>query len=157
MKTYIRWGLIFSIVQTLFIAAEYLVGLHTHNIEHLGYGQLTFMIIAITLMTLGLRARKNEMGGELSYLDAIKMGWVVGFVSGVIAVGVFQFYLSYVNPEFFDIAKVGAVEFHGLTQAEAEMQYAYPNYLYGMFFFSQVAGIFTNAIVALFMKTKWKS
>lgn len=157
MKTYIRFGLIFSLVQTLFVLGEYFAGFHTDLIRYVGYGQLVFMFIAISIMVWGLSYRKNEMGGKLTYTDSILMGWVVGLISGAIAVVFFEGYLTYLNPEFFELSKAAAVEFHGMTQEEAELQYAYPNYLVGMFFFSQVAGIFTNAIAALFMKTSWRS
>lgn len=157
MKTYIRFGLIFSLVQTLFIAGEYLAGLHTDLIEYLGYGQFIFMIIAISIMVWGLNYRKEELGGKLAYTDSLLMGWVVGLVSGAIAVVIFQGYISYVNPEFFELAKQSAIDMQQMTTEEAEMQYAYPNYLVGMFIFSQVAGIITNAIAALFLKTSWRS
>lgn len=157
MKTHIRWGIIFSIVQTIFIAAEYFAGLHTHNIKYIGYGQLVFMFVAVTVMVLGLKARKAELGGQLAYTDSLLMGWVVGFVSGAIGVAVFLGYISWVNPEFFELAKAAAVEFQGQTPEQAEQAFATPNYYIGMFIFPQIAGTLTNAIAALFMKTKWKS
>jgi len=156
MKTYIRFGLIFALVQTLFIAAEFLLGYHTEKIADLGGGQLVFMIIAISIMTWGLMYRKSELGGQLAYLDGVKMGWVVGLISGTIGVAVFQFYLLYVNPGFLELAADTMVEIGHLSVEDAAAQYAYPNYLVGMFIFSQVAGALTNVVVGLFLKTSWK-
>ena len=42
------------------------------------------------------------------------------------------------------------------SQEEAEQMFTVPGYYYGMFIFSQAAGIMTNAILGLFMKTSWR-
>lgn len=100
-------------------------------------------------MVLGLIYRKKELGGKLPYLDGIKMGWVVGIMTGIIGVIFFELYLTYLNPNYLELAHEHAISAGTITIEEADMQFAYPGFLTGMFFFPHVAGILTNAIVGL--------
>ena len=156
MKTFVRFGLLFAAMQTIYIVCEYLLGLHTTYIDQMGWGQLFFFPLAIGMMWYGLATLKKESEGNLAYLDGIKMGWVVGIVSGAIAVPFFMFYLCCINPDFLSLAIESTVRTGNYSQEEAENLFQVPSYYYGMFIFSQAAGILTNAILGLFMKTSWR-
>lgn len=155
MKTYVRFGIYFAAMQTIYIVCEYLLGLHTTYIDQMGYGQLIFIFLAIGMMSWGLIYRKRELGGRLPYLDGVLMGWIVGVVSGAIACVFFYFYLDYINPGFLERAIESTVRTGTYTQEEAEQMFTVPAYYYGMFIFSQLAGAGTNAVMGLLLKTSW--
>ena len=70
MLTALRFGIIFVLMEFIWIIGEYLVGLHTTHIrQHYLYTNL-MMIPATAIMVWGLVARRDELGAEQEELEA---------------------------------------------------------------------------------------
>jgi len=156
MATALRFGVIFALMQFVWIIGEYLVGLHTVYIHlHPTYTNLV-MIPSIAIMIWGLHARKAELGGTLTYLQALGQGIGVGATVGVLSVGVQYLFFSFINPNFFDDFISYAVDHQLATLDAAEAYFNFTSYAVQGAVFAPIAGLATNAVAGLFVKTSWR-
>lgn len=156
MLTALRFGIIFALMQFVWIIGEYLVGLHTTYIsQHYIYTNL-ILIPSVAIMVWGLFARRAELGGELSYIQSLVQGLGVGTTVGVLSVVIQFLFFTYINPNFFADFQEYAVN-HGHMSAEAaEAYFSLKSYALQGAVFAPVAGLLTNAIAGLFLKTSWR-
>jgi hypothetical protein len=156
MLTALRFGIIFVLMQFVWIIGEYLVGLHTTHIQqHYLYTNLV-MVPATAIMVWGLIARRDELGGELSYVQALGQGALIGVFVGIASIGVHYLFFTHINPNFFaDFQRLAVTE--GLmTREAAESYFSLSSYAWHTALFSPVAGLLTNAVAGLFLKTRWR-
>ncbi|MFM6997884.1 MAG: DUF4199 domain-containing protein [Bacteroidota bacterium] len=156
MLTAVRFGIIFALMEFIWIIGEYLVGLHTTYIrQHYLYTNL-IMIPATAIMVWGLVARRDELGGALTYLQALGQGALTGMFVGIVSIGVHYLFFTYINPNFFsDFQKLAVDEGH-MSYEAAETYFSLSSYAWQSALFSPVAGLLTNAIAGLFLKTSWR-
>lgn len=156
MLTAFRFGIIFVLMQFIWIIGEYLVGLHTIYIrQHYLYTNL-LMIPATAIMVWGLVARRDELGGELSYVQALVQGALIGGFVGIASIGVHYLFFTHINPNFFmDFQRMAVSEGH-MTREAAESYFSLSSYAGQSAVFSPVAGLLTNAVAGLFLKTRWR-
>ena len=156
MLTAFRFGVIFSLMQFVWIIGEYLVGLHTVYIAQHATWTNAVLVPSIAIMVWGLHARKAELGGEISYLQSLGQGLGVGVTVGILSVGVQYLFFTYINPNFFNDFIRYAVEHHLTTQDAAEAYFNFTSYAVQGAVFAPVAGLMTNAVAGLFVKTRWR-
>ncbi len=156
MLTALRFGIIFVLMEFIWIIGEYLVGLHTTHIrQHYLYTNL-MMIPATAIMVWGLVARRDEQGGELSYTQALGQGALIGVVVGILSIGVHYLFFTYINPNFFvDFQRLAVLEGH-MTREGAETYFSLSTNAWQSAVFSPVAGLLTNALTGLFLETRWR-
>lgn len=156
MTTALRFGVIFALMQFVWIIGEFLVGLHTTYINlHPLYTNLVFFP-AVAIMVWGLNARKAELGGELSYLQALGQGLGVGVTVGILSVGVQYLFFLFINPNFFNDFIRYSVDNKLMTLDQAEAYFNLTSYAIQGAVFAPILGVVTNAIAGLFIKTSWK-
>jgi len=156
MATALRFGVIFALMQFVWLIGEYLVGLHTTYINlHPTYTNL-ILIPSIAIMIWGLFARRAELGGELTYLQALGQGLGVGTTVGLLSVGIQYLFFTYINPNFFTDFIRYAVDNERATVEAAEAYVNFTSYAIQAAVFAPVAGLATNAIAGLFIKTSWR-
>jgi len=127
MLTAIRFGIIFALMQFAWLIGEYLVGLQTTYIDqHVHYTNL-ILLPSVAIMVWGLFARRAELGGELSYLQALGQG-----------LGDY------------------AVDQGAMSAPAAEAYFSRTSYAVQAALFAPVGGILTNAVAGLFLKTRWR-
>jgi hypothetical protein len=114
------------------------------------------LIPSVAIMIWGLFARKAELGGELTYLQALGQGLGVGVTVGILSVGVQYLFFTYINPNFFDDFIRYAVDNQLATADAAESYFNFANYATQAAVFAPFAGLATNAIAGLFLKTSWR-
>lgn len=156
MLTAIRFGVIFSLMQFVWIIGEYLVGLHTVYIAQHATWTNAVLIPSIAIMVWGLHARKAELGGEISYLQSLGQGLGVGVTVGILSVGVQYLFFTYINPNFFDDFIGYAVDNQLANLDEAEAYFNFTNYAVQAAVFAPLAGLATNSVAGLFLKTSWR-
>ncbi len=156
MLTALRFGIIFALMQFTWIIAEYLVGLHTTYIAHHATYTNLILVPSVAIMIWGLFARRAELGGELSYLQALGQGLGVGVTVGILSVGVQYLFFSFINPNFFSDFQAFAVQQGYMSMDAAETYFSLTTYAVQGAVFAPVAGLFTNAVAGLFLKTRWR-
>ena len=155
MKLNLRFGLIFWTVQCAWILGEFALGWHTTDVDVTRGAQGIFFLPATAVMAWGLVARKRADGG-LSYLQSLGMGATVGLVVGVLSIPFHWAYTSFLNPDYVANMVQSMADTGTATLEEATAQFAMPGYAMGLLIFPVVAGIMTNAVLALFLKTSWR-
>jgi Protein of unknown function (DUF4199) len=93
------------------------------------------------------------------------MSYKQGFISGVIISMVVMVFSPltqvitslYITPNYFENVIRFVVEHDQMTQEEAEGYFNLSNYILQSTIFAPIMGIFTSALVAIFVKRKAKS
>jgi len=153
MKLILRFGLIFFVIQSLWILGEFALGWHTTDVDVTRSSQGLFFIPAVAVMTWGLWAKK-EAEGFLAYRSALAMGAGVGLVVGVLSVPFHLAYVKFLNPNFSAHMIQGMVQSGQATLEQANEQFAMPRYLLGLLIFPVIAGTLTNAVAGAFLRTR---
>lgn len=150
-----KWGIIFTVVTLLWMWMEKLLGWHDEHIDKQRFYTLFFAVPAILVYVLALLdKRKNHFHG--------KMTWVQGFITGlgitlVVAVlsPLTQYIVSeFITPNYFENAIEYSVESGELDRVRAQEYFNLKNYIWQSLMSAVGLGVFTSAIVALFVKKK---
>ena len=155
MKLNLRFGLIFWAVQSAWILGEFAMGWHTTDVDVTRGAQGWFFFPAAAVMAWGLIAHK-QANQALTYINGLKMGAAIGVVVGVLSIPFHFAYTTFLNPDYMRLMVDSMVSTGTATLEDATAQFAMPGYAVGLFLFPIVAGVMTNAILSLFMKTSWR-
>ena len=155
MKLNLRFGLIFWAVQSAWILGEFAMGWHTTDVDVTRGAQGWFFFPAAAVMAWGLLAHKRA-NQALTYLNGLKMGAAIGVVVGALSIPFHFAYTTFLNPDYTRLMVDSMVATGTATLEDATAQFAMPGYAVGLFLFPIVAGVMTNAILSLFMKTSWR-
>ena len=151
----IKWGILFVVIQLLWMLGEKLAGLHDENIAQHATATNFFALIAIVVYVVALLdKRKNSYEG--------KMTWKQGFFTGLFITAVVTLltplsqYLTsaVIAPHFFDNMIDYTVEQGIKSREEAEAYFNMKSYMVQSVIFAPVVGIVTSAIVAIFTRKK---
>jgi len=151
----IKWGIIFTIVMLFWMWMEKLLGWHDEHIDKHRFYTLLFAVPAILIYVLALLdKRKNHFKG--------KMSWVQGFITGLgitIVVAILSPLTQYIiseiiTPNYFENAIAHAVENEKMDLVFAKEYFSLKNYIWQSLMSAVGMGVFTSAIVALFVKKK---
>jgi len=151
----IKWGILFAVIQLLWMLGERLAGLHDENIEYHAKITNLFALVAIAVYVVALLdKRKNSYQG--------KMTWKQGFFAGLIITAVVtvltpltQYITSaIISPGHFENMIAYTVETEKMTQEAAEAYFNMKSYMIQSIIFAPVIGIVTSAIVAVFNRKK---
>lgn len=105
-------------------------------------------IVPAIVWTLGIRAKKKELGGKLTFGQGLKEGFKISLVFGLISPFIFALYYLLVNPEILEYVKKS----YNLTQASDEFTIGVDMIL--QFLFSLIFGTLYSIIISLFLRTK---
>ncbi len=151
----IKWGILFVVIQLLWMLGERVAGLHDENIEYHAKVTNFFALVAIAVYVVALfDKRKNDLNG--------KMTWKQGFFTGLIITAVVtiltplsQYITSTViSPNHFQNMISYTVDNGKMTQEAAEAYFNLKSYLIQSVIFAPLVGIVTSAIVAIFIRKK---
>jgi hypothetical protein len=152
----IKWAFIFTAVLLMWVSMERLVGLHDQYI-HLHYIFTNFfMLAAVAVFSFAFRAKKKELGGEMTYKQAFISGVIISLF--VMLITPFSQYIvsTIITPHYFENIIKHSVDKKLLTPEKAADSFSLKNYMIQATIFAPIAGIVTSAVVALFFMTKKK-
>jgi len=119
MSPEFKYGLISGAGVSLWISAEYALGLHT---THLEIGRYTgYFSLSIPLLTLVCLLRKKQATGPLDLRAAVLSGLTASFLGALIVYGFNLAYNQWINPEWIDHAlslKVDAMRAQNIDEIE---------------------------------------
>jgi Mn2+/Fe2+ NRAMP family transporter len=151
----IKWGIIFTIVMLLWMWMEKMLGWHDEHIDKQRFYTLLFAVPAILIYVLALLDKRKNHFNE-------KMTWVQGFITGlgitlvVAALSPLTQYIvsEIITPNYFENAIDYAVKSGELDRVRAQEYFNLKNYIWQSLMSAVGMGVFTSAIVALFVKKK---
>ena len=154
MKTEIKWGLIISTMIFLWVLMEFLLGFHTTRIElHPIITWFSLCIPIIGLIVALKEKREKDLGGTMSYIQALKSGFLISLVCGIMNIVWQGIYWTLVNPGYGETLVQHAREKLGEEAAKDAEQYANMNsYMVQSFVGALIGGLIISAIVGIFVK-----
>ena len=128
MKTYLIHGLAWAIAGCVLNVVLYLLGFHSDPARLVPaqiIGGLTGLVIAITCIALGTKARRSEIPPteEFGYGRALGAGVMVALFGALFGSMTHYAYAKFINPEFVDVivqAQVQKLEERNLSAAQIE-------------------------------------
>ncbi len=154
MKIEIKWGLIFSVVQLLWLALEYAVGLHDKYISMHPYLTLLFIFPAFVMMILAIAEKRRALGGRINFNQAFLCGLGVSVVVSLLA-PLFQFiFYRFINPDFFGNMIDNAIGAGRATLEQANNYFNLKSYMLQASMGAIVAGVLTSLILASIMRDR---
>ncbi|MGE0101250.1 MAG: DUF4199 domain-containing protein [Blastocatellales bacterium] len=154
MKTEIKWGLIFTVVQMLWWCLEFAVGLNDRYISMHPLLTNLFVIPAVYMMYLAIREKKRSLDGRISFGQAFTCGVGVSVIVAVLAPLTQYIYHRLISPHYFQNAINYAVSASKLTEAEANRYYSLPSYMVQASLGAIVTGVITSLIIAAVVRSK---
>lgn len=83
MRIPLRYGLSITLVVVLWVLiARFLIGIESSSVADL-LASVFFNLTAIVSIYFGLKARKNELSGELTFKEGVKTGFSIALVYAV--------------------------------------------------------------------------
>lgn len=154
MKTEIKWGLIFTFVQFLWICLEFAVGLHDKYVSMHPILTNLFIIPAVYVMYLAIREKKNILGGKITFGQAFLCGLGVSVIVAVLAPLSQYIFHRFINPNYFQNAINYAISAGKLTEAQASSYFSLQSYMMQASLGAIVAGVITSLIIAAIIRSK---
>lgn len=150
----IKFGLIFSAVLLGWLALEYAVGLHTTYLHLHPYATNLFFFPAVTVMALGLRARKRALGGVITFKQAFLSGLLISAIVAALSPVLMVIFVQFINPNFFaDFQRYAVV--NGVSTAEEAAAYFNLNsYMWQSAIGALIMGALTSAAIAWLIRSK---
>lgn len=151
-KFEIMWAVYFIVVALLWMIFEKAMGWHdVHIADHAVYTNF-FSIVAILVVVLYMKAKKQQLGNENNYKNLLLGGIGVSIFIAILS-PISQFIIhEFITPEYFTNIINYSVENGILTQEEAESNFNFSTYIIQSSFVGLVMGIVTSAIVAIFFR-----
>jgi hypothetical protein len=98
MKNAVIYGAIIGVLSGLWIFTMHRLGISTKPTAEFQPIEITSIIVPVIGLFLGVRAyRENEMGGKISFLEALIEGWKILIVGGIISVVFAILFINYVT------------------------------------------------------------
>jgi Protein of unknown function (DUF4199) len=154
MKTEIKWGLIFSLVQLLWLALEYAVGLHDKYISMHPFLSLLFIIPAFAMMILAIAEKRRVLGGSVSFKQAFLCGLGVSVVVSLLAPLAQFIFHRFINPSFFENMIDYMISTGRSTPEQANDFFNLKFYMFQESMSAIVTGVITSSILAAIMRDR---
>ncbi len=158
MKKYmieIKWGVLFAMMNLLWMMLEKSMGLHDEFIEkHANYTNLVAIPAIILYVIALLDKRKNDYNGVMTFKQGFISGLIITLVVTLLSPLTQYITSMYITPEYFNNVINYTVENGMLTKEAAEKQFNLNSYIIQGLLFAPVMGIVTSLIVALFTQKK---
>jgi hypothetical protein len=134
---------------------EKLLGWHDEHIDKHRFYTMFFAIPAILVYVLALLdKRKNHFRGKMTWVQGFITGLGITFIVAVLSPLTQYIVSEIITPNYFENAIKYAVETGELDRVRAQEYFSLKNYIWQSLMSAVGMGVFTSAIVALFVKKK---
>jgi hypothetical protein len=128
MKTYLLYGFISSLAGAFLTLILYFAGFHSDpaKLAMAGWiGGLVGLAIVITCITLGVKARREEVppDQDFGYWSSFLAAFMISTVSNLFSLGFTVIYNVYINPTFLELMRqqqITKMENGGMSSDKAE-------------------------------------
>src|SRR5687768_12658197 len=117
MKTEIKYGVLFAAIVAVYVMIEHFAGVNTTRHDIGQYTRFGGVLVPVLGVFFGIRAKRAELGGTLTFGQGVKTGALVAVIQTTLTTIWFLFYATVVNPTFLDTM----LEFERTKMAAAGM------------------------------------
>lgn len=154
MKTEIKWGIIFSLFMLVWLWMEFILGFHTKYIAYHPYFTNLALIPSILIIRAGMKEKKRLLGGEITYMQAMKSGLMMTLVITLLSPLSQYIFHHFINPDFFHSMIDYAVKNGKATPEQANQYFNFKNYMIESTVGSLFIGVAIVSVSALVLRTK---
>lgn len=151
----IKWGIIFTIIELVWVVFEKLMGWHDELIAM--HATLTnfFAVLAILIYVLALlNKRKKFYNGKMTWSQGFISGLKIAIIIAILSPLSLYITTTVISTEYFPNAIEYAIESGKMNPEKAEKSFSLNNYIIQNVIGAVVMGMITSAIVALFVKKR---
>ncbi len=157
----IRYAVLITLLMLLWLAVEFMVGLHEEPlIQYHPYVTMFALIIPIVCARLAIRDKLEMLNGRISFKQAFVTGFLIAFFAAVLSIPLQVVFHKIINPDFFDsmidyATKRAETLNEDIAKArqEAEVYFNLTSYIIQSGLGTLVFGSIIAAVVAWRMKT----
>lgn len=156
----IRYAVLISLLMLLWLALEFLVGLHDTFIAYHPYITMLALIIPVVCARLAVKEKTEELNGRINFKQAFTTGAIVAALAAVFSLPVQVVFHLLINPDFFDNMIASAVKRAELNHldvaaasADATAYFNLQSYLLMSFAGTLIFGLLIAAFMAWRMRT----
>jgi hypothetical protein len=154
MKSELKYALIFSAMQVIWLFLEYTSGLQTIHKELHPLVSMLIVIPAAVIFSMGIRAKKKELEGVITFKQAAVAGILISFVAAMLSPVVMLIFSRSINPNFFTDFQNYAVEKGQMTLEQAMQYFNLSSYMLQSAMGTMLMGTVISTIVAFIIKNK---
>jgi hypothetical protein len=154
MKSELKYALIFSAMQLVWLFLEYMSGLQTIHKELHPIVSMLVVVPSAIIFALGMLAKKKESGGEITFKQAFLAGILLSFIAAMLNPVVILIFSKSINPNFFLDFQNYAVERGQMTLEQAMQYFNLSSYMLQGAMGTMLMGTIISAIVAAIIKNK---
>jgi hypothetical protein len=165
MKTEVKYGIIIGGLTILWVLGEFYLASAVNRPDLGNYTGALASIIPILGLLLGLRQKRKDLGGSISFKQSIQTGLFISLIAGLIS-AIFIFAYMTANPDAFETYyeyMQRTLPEQGLSPEEVQAridqfkEYATPTFQALYFLIgSVVSGLLISAIIGFFIREKKK-
>lgn len=157
----IRYAVLISLLMLLWLAIEFMLGLHDNYIQYHPYVTMFALVIPIAGSYLAIKSKREEQNGHITFKQALRTGIVIALFSALFTVPVQLAFHFIINPDFFDNMIAYAVKHAellkmdaGKATADAQNYFSLSSYITMSFLGTLVFGSLIALILALVMRDR---
>lgn len=151
-KIELKWGVIFALMQLLWITLEFAVGLHDKYISWHPILTNFVAIPSIIIMVLAILEKRKESAGRITLGKAFLCGLGVSIVVAILSPITQVIFHSLINPGYFVSLINYAVESGNATLEQARSSFNLTSYIIQSVIGALVIGTITSLIIAAVIK-----
>lgn len=160
MKLWLKYSLILTVCYIVFSLIMYVTGLEKSDAAT--YINWLWVVILIAVLYMGLKERREQLGGFMEFGQGFGFGMSANTVSILLYAVYSYIYFSMINPGFIDFAREKAItqmEEKGQSAEEIEMAIKYMDMMMNpvaftlwMLLFGLIIGLIVCLVMAAIMK-----
>lgn len=160
LRIELRYAMLISLLMLLWLAVEFLVGLHDTYIAYHPYFTLLALIIPVVCSRMAVTDKTEELNGRINFKQAFTTGTIVAVLAALFSVPVQLVFHFLINPDFFTGMIDHAIRHAELNNldvskatADATAYFNLQSYLLMSFIGTLVFGLLLAAFMAWRMRT----
>jgi hypothetical protein len=161
MPIELRFAILTSLLMLLWLALEFMVGLHDKYIPLHPIITMFAFIIPVVTTRVAIKEKREMLGGQITFKKALATGLIITALTALFAVPVQLIFHNVINPDFFDnmieFAVLRAKENHQNTDTalmNAKMYFNLKSYLIQSVAGTLIVGTIISVVAAFLMRTK---
>lgn len=162
MKIEIKWSIIISVLNFVWLCAEYVTGLHSRYVDVLPYVTIFSIIIPIAGLNKAIREKRDrQYNGQISFWQSMQCGSIITVISAVLSIFSIIVYFKIVNPDYVAFmishtAQKAAENGENISQAtqNAAQFFNMKSYMQQSFAGTMFIGLTLTLLISIFIKKK---
>lgn len=154
LRIELKAAMLITLLMLLWLALEFMVGLHDRFIAYHPYLTLIALVIPVAITRMALISKRDELNGKITFRQAFFSGSVIAVITSALSVPSQYIFHYLINPDFFENMIKYAVANGKSTAEQAAHYFNFQSYLVqsigGTLFFGLVIAL----VAAYFIRTK---